>query len=261
VNRIPRWNAAIRKEVGPLRTTDQELQRRHREGDTRARDELIERYLPLARQLAFRYRDRSEPVADLNQVAYLGLMAAVDRWDHERGTAFSTFAVPTILGQLRRHFRDSTWLVRPPRDLQELWLDVSRARDELWQELGRSPTARDVADRLDVTIEQVSDALQLGSTRVADSLDELLRPDDPDGVTVLDHAADPDDGYEVADAVIALEQMSGVLDDRAREVVRLRYREDLLQREIAERVGCSQMHVSRILREAVSALTDHANSR
>ena len=138
---------------------------------------------------------------------------------------------------------------------------MSRARDELWQELGRPPTARDVADRLDVTIEQVSDALQLGSTRVADSLDELLRPDDPDGATVLDRAADPDDGYAVADAVIALEQMSGVLDDRAREVVGLRYGEDLLQREIAERVGCSQMHVSRILRDAVSALTEHANSR
>ena len=241
-----------------MRTTDQELQRRHRRGDTRAREELIERYLPLARQLAGRYRDRSEPVADLVQVAYLGLIAAVDRWDAERGTAFSTFAVPTILGSLRRHFRDSTWLVRPPRDLQELWLAVSKARDELWQELGRSPTARDVADRLDVTIEQVSDALQLGATRVAESLDELLRPDDPDGATTLDRAADPDDGYAVADAVIALEQMSGVLDDRAREVLRLRYSEDLLQREIAERVGCSQMHVSRILKQAVAALSAHA---
>jgi RNA polymerase sigma-B factor len=244
--------------VGQLTPTDQELQRRHREGDTRARDELIERYLPLARQLASRYRDRSEPVADLIQVAYLGLMAAVDRWDHERGTAFSTFAVPTILGQLRRHFRDSTWLVRPPRDLQELWLDVSRARDELWQELGRSPTARDVADRLDVTIEQVTDALQLGATRVAESLDELLRPHDPDGATALDREADPHDGYAAADTFIAIEQMSEVLDDRAREVVRLRYSEDLLQREIAERVGCSQMHVSRILREAVATLADHA---
>jgi RNA polymerase sigma-B factor len=238
--------------------TDQQLQRRHREGDTRARDELIERYLPLARQLASRYRDRSEPVADLVQVAYLGLMAAVARWDQERGTAFSTFAVPTILGQLRRHFRDSTWLVRPPRDLQELWLEVAKARDELWQELGRSPTARDVAEHLDVTIEQVTDALQLGATRVAESLDELLRPDDPDGATALDREADPHDGYAASDTVITIEQMAGVLDDRAREVVRLRYSEDLLQREIAERVGCSQMHVSRILRDAVATLADHA---
>jgi RNA polymerase sigma-B factor len=241
-----------------MRTTDHQLQRRHQAGDTRARDELIERYLPLARQLASRYRDRSEPVADLIQVAYVGLVAAVDRWDPERGTAFSTFAVPTILGQVRRHFRDNTWLVRPPRDLQELWLEVSKARDELWQEVGRSPTARDVADRLEVTVEQVSDALQLGSTRAAESLDELLRPDEPDGDTALDRAADPHDGYARADTTIALEQMSDVLDDRAREVVRLRYGEDLLQREIAERVGCSQMHVSRILRDAVAVLADHA---
>jgi RNA polymerase sigma-B factor len=241
-----------------VRTSDHELQRRHRGGDTRARHELIERYLPLARQLAGRYRDRSEPVADLTQVAYLGLMGAVDRWDPEHGSAFSTFAVPTILGQLRRHFRDSTWLVRPPRDLQELWLEVSKARDELWQDLGRSPTARDVADHLGVSIEQVTDALQLGATRVAESLDELLRPDDPDGATALDRAADPDDGYAIADAAIALDQMSGVLDDRAKEVLRLRFQEDLLQREIAERVGCSQMHVSRILREAVSTLAERA---
>jgi RNA polymerase sigma-B factor len=222
---------------------------------------LIERYLPLARKLANRYRDRSEPVADLHQVAFVGLIAAVDRWDPDRGTAFSTFAVPTILGQLRRHFRDSTWLVRPPRDLQELWLEVSKARDELWQELGRSPTARDVANRLGVTIEQVTDALQLGSTRMAESLDELLRPDDPDGGTALDRAADPDDAFALADAVIALDQMSDVLDDRAREVVRLRYSEDLLQREIAARVGCSQMHVSRVLRDAVATLTEHAAAR
>jgi RNA polymerase sigma-B factor len=135
---------------------------------------------------------------------------------------------------------------------------VSKARDELWQDLGRSPTARDVAEHLGVSMEQVTDALQLGATRVAESLDELLRPDDPDGATALDRAADPDDRYAVADASISLDQMSGVLDDRAKEVLRLRYQEDLLQREIAERVGCSQMHVSRILREAVSALSERA---
>ena len=240
--------------------TDHELQRRHLRGDKRARNVLVERHLPLARRLALRYRDRAEPVADLIQVAYLGLVGAVDRWDPERGTAFSTFAVPTILGQLRRHFRDSTWLVRPPRDLQELWLDVSRARDELWQELGRSPTAGDVADRLGVTIEQVSDALQLGAARVADSLDELLRPDQPDAGTALEQAADPEDRYSIADASITLDQISGVLDARAREVVRLRYCEDLLQRDIADRVGCSQMHVSRILRDALGELAEHAAS-
>src|SRR3954467_10110010 len=124
---------------------DHMLQRRHLQGDATARNQLIERYVPLAKHLARRFRDRGEPLADLTQVAYVGLVAAVDRWDPERGTAFSSFAVPTILGGLRRYFRDNNWMVRPPRDLQELWLDICRARDALWQELGREPTVQDVA--------------------------------------------------------------------------------------------------------------------
>src|SRR4051812_924350 len=148
---------------------DHLLQRRHLQGDSAARDDLIQSYLPLAKQLARRFRDRAEPLADLTQVAYVGLVAAVDRWDPERGTAFSSFAVPTILGELRRYFRDNTWMVRPPRDLQELWLNICRTRDELWQELGREPTVRDVATWLDVSIEQITDALQAGGTRGARS--------------------------------------------------------------------------------------------
>ena len=237
---------------------DDALQRRHLAGDPRARDQLIERYLPLARGLAMRYRDRAEPLADLTQVAFVGLVAAVDRWDPERGTAFSTFAVPTILGQLRRHFRDCTWLVRPPRDVQELWLDVSRARDELWQELGRAPTARDVAAHLGVAPEQVNDALLAGAVRAADSLDEPLRDGEEPGATALERVEDPRDRFEAADAAIALEQLGDALDGRGREVIRLRYREDLLQREIADRVGCSQMHVSRLLSDAVTALEQRA---
>src|SRR4051812_2934689 len=230
---------------------DHLLQRRHLHGDSAARDELIESYLPLAKQLARRFRDRAEPLADLTQVAYVGLVAAVDRWDPERGTAFSSFAVPTILGELRRYFRDNTWMVRPPRDLQELWLDICRARDALWQELGREPTVQDVALHLGVTPEQVNDALQVGATRASASLDEPLRPDDDGATTVLDRAPAREDQIARADVSITLEQVSRSLDHRAREVVRLRYREDLLQREIAERVGCSQMQVSRILKEAL----------
>jgi RNA polymerase sigma-B factor len=236
---------------------DHLLQRRHLQGDAAAREELIESYLPLAKQLARRFRDRAEPLADLTQVAYVGLVAAVDRWDPERGTAFSSFAVPTILGELRRYFRDNTWMVRPPRDLQELWLNICRARDELWQELGREPSVQDVADSLGVTIEQVSDALQAGAIRVAGSLDEPLRADDSRSATPLDRAVSRDDQIAHADAAITLEQLSLVLDRRSREVVRLRYREDLLQREIAERVGCSQMQVSRILKEALMTLQAH----
>jgi RNA polymerase sigma-B factor len=237
---------------------DHLLQRRHLQGDAAARDELIQSYLPLAKQLARRFRDRAEPLADLTQVAYVGLVAAVDRWDPERGTAFSSFAVPTILGELRRYFRDNTWMVRPPRDLQELWLNICRTRDELWQELGREPTVQDVAECLDVTIEQVNDALQAGAIRVAGSLDEPLRADDSRSATPLDRAVASDDHIRHADAAITLEQLSAVLDRRSREVVRLRYREDLLQREIAERVGCSQMQVSRILKEALTTLQAHS---
>src|ERR671932_410346 len=119
---------------------DQRLMRGAREGDERAREALIERYMPLARSLALRYRRASEPLDDLIQVASVGLVTAVDRWDHDRGIAFSSYAVPTIPGELRRYFRDSTWDVRPARDLQELCLAVEEAREKLWGELGRSPT-------------------------------------------------------------------------------------------------------------------------
>ena len=119
---------------------------RHQRGDEGARDELIERYMPLARSLALRYRRATEPLDDLIQVASMGLVKAVDRWDPARGLAFSSYAVPTILGELRRYFRDSTWDVRPARDLQELCLAVEEARDELWIQLGHSPTVGDIAD-------------------------------------------------------------------------------------------------------------------
>jgi RNA polymerase sigma-B factor len=234
---------------------DRSLQRRHRNGDRTARDELVERHLSLARALAMRYRDRGEPVADLTQVAYLGLLKAVDRWDPDRGTAFSSFAVPTILGELRRYFRDKTWMVKTPRDVQELWLRIARARDELWQ-LGHTPTANDVARHLDVSIEDVNDALMAGAGRAVDSLDEPLNTEPESGLTRLDRIADTRDEFDSADAAVTFAQLSETLDPRAREVLRLRYREDLLQWEIGERVGCSQMHVSRILRDSIATLRE-----
>ena len=229
---------------------DDALQRRHLAGDPRARDQLIERYLPLARGLAMRYRDRAEPLADLTQVAFVGLVAAVDRWDPERGTASwascaaTSATAPGWCGRCRT-FRSSG-------------LDVSRACDEFWQELGRAPTARDVAAHLGVSPEQVNDALQAGAVRAADSLDEPLRDGEEPGATALERVEDPRDRFEAADAAIALEQLGDALDGRGREVIRLRYREDLLQREIADRVGCSQMHVSRLLSDAVTALEQRA---
>jgi RNA polymerase sigma-B factor len=237
--------------------TDQTLQRRHLRGERSARDQLIERHLPLARALAARYRDRGEPLADLTQVAYIGLINAIDRWDPDRGSAFSSFAVPTILGELRRYFRDKTWMVKAPRDVQELWLNIARVRDDLSQQ-GRSTTARDVANELNVSIEQVNDALTAGTGRATESLDEPLSLEHDGGATALERLPDARDDFAAADASVAFDQISDVLDSRAREVVRLRYCEDLRQREVGERIGCSQMHVSRILRDSLAVLSEHA---
>ena len=159
---------------------DQRLMRRHQRGDAAARDELIERYMPLARSLALRYRRASEPLDDLVQVASVGLVKAVDRWDAERGLAFSSYAVPTILGELRRYFRDATWDVRPARDLQELCLSVEEARETLWGELGRSPTVADIAERLDRAPEDVVEALQATEGRSVRSLDAPVHEEEGD---------------------------------------------------------------------------------
>ena len=223
-----------------------------------ARQRMIERYLPLADSLARRYAHTSEPLDDLMQVARLGLVKAVDRWDPHRGTKFSTFAVPTIMGELRRHFRDRTWTVRTPRDVQELYLAARRARDRLALELGREPTAADVAGTLGRTVEDVVEALQAGEAHSPSSLDAPIRGED--GVTRGDRLADGRRDIATAEDAAALSQLGDVLDDRSREVVRLRFEEDLLQREIAERIGVSQMHVSRMLAQAVTRMRDAADA-
>jgi RNA polymerase sigma-B factor len=238
---------------------DQRLMRRHQRGDAHARDELIERYMPLARSLALRYRRASEPLDDLVQVAAVGLVKAVDRWDADRGLAFSSYAVPTILGELRRYFRDSTWDVRPARDLQELCLAVEEAREELWGELGRSPTVGDLATRLDRSPEEVVEALQATEGRSVRSLDAPVHEEDGDSATAGDLLGCDDEEFARVEAGITVERLTGILDDRAREILRLRFHEDLLQSEIAERVGCSQMHVSRIIRASLERLYAYGN--
>src|SRR3712207_4230083 len=233
---------------------DQRLMRRHRRGDAGARDELIERYMPLARSLALRYRRASEPLDDLIQVASVGLVKAVDRWDPDRGLAFSSYAVPTILGELRRYFRDSTWDVRPARDMQELCLAVEEARDELWIELGRSPTVDDLASHVKRTPEEVMEALQASDGRSLRSLDAPVHEEEGDSASAGELIGDHDPGFDRVEAGATIEQLTSILDERAREILRLRFQEDLLQSEIAERVGCSQMHVSRIIRSSLERL-------
>jgi RNA polymerase sigma-B factor len=228
--------------------------RRVQTGDGRAREELIERYIPLARSLALRYRRASEPLDDLVQVASVGLVKAVDRWDPERGLAFSSYAVPTILGELRRHFRDATWDVRPARDLQELCLALEEARESLWGELGRQPTVGDLAARLNRPPEQIVEALQASAGRSLRSLDAPVHDEEHDSATAGDLIGGEDEEFLRVEAGVTLDRLTGILDDRARIILRLRFKDDLLQSEIAELVGCSQMHVSRIIRASLEKL-------
>jgi len=240
---------------------NQLLLRRARRGDHRARQRLVEKYLPLADKVARRYRRSNEPLDDLVQVARVGLVKAIARWDPDRGTLFSTYAVPTMTGELRRYFRDSTWAVRPPRALQELCLKVGPAREALAQELGREPTAHEVASRLGRDVEQILEAMAAANAYWALSLDGPARSDDPERIPRRDLLVDPGRELGRCEDAVALEQLSGVLSGSEQEILRLRVRDDLLQREIAARVGCSQMHVSRVLRDAVRRMRTAAGVR
>jgi RNA polymerase sigma-B factor len=226
-------------------------------GDLAARDELVKRFLPLATQLARRYHRGAEPMDDLVQVASVGLLKAIDRFDPERGTAFSSFAVPTIAGELKRYFRDKGWALRVPRDLQESTQRVDRATERLLHELGRTPTVAEVAGALGITPEQVLEAREAATAYRAESLDRLCG-DDQDDTPVVDMLGTHEPGYLQAEDSATLEAMVRVLSDREREILRLRFAEDLTQSEIGHRVGVSQMHVSRLLRQAVTRLRETA---
>jgi RNA polymerase sigma-B factor len=233
---------------------DRRLLERAHAGDQAARAALVERFLPLARQLARRYQRGGEMLDDLNQVASLGLLKAIDRFDPNRATAFSSFAVPTILGELKRHFRDKGWSVRVPRDLQELAVKLEPTTELLLRELGRAPTLAEIAKRLDTSVELVLEAREAAAAYRAVSLDRP-RDDDDEGADSLGQSVGIDDpGFGVAEDAATVEQLMRVLSEREREVLRLRFVEDLTQAEIGMRVGVSQMHVSRILRHAIARL-------
>jgi len=234
------------------------LIRYHREGDPAAREQLVERFLPLARQLARRYQRGGEQLDDLVQVASLGLLKAVDRFDPARETAFSSFAVPTILGELKRHFRDKGWSVRVPRDLQELAVKVDRVADDMSRELGRAPTPAELAERTGVTLEQVLEAREASGAYRAVSLDRPRTDDEENGDSYADAVGAEDPGFRLAEASATVERLMRVLSDREREVLRLRFEEDLTQSEIGARVGVSQMHVSRLIRQSIARLREEA---
>ena len=230
----------------------------HHAGDAAAREALVERFLPLARQLARRYQRGGEALDDLVQVASLGLLKAIDRFDPTRETAFSSFAVPTILGELKRHFRDKGWSVRVPRDLQELAVRVDRVGEELARELARAPTPGEIGERVGATAEQVLEAREAAGAYRAVSLDRP-RDDDEDGDGVADSVGAEDPGFGLAEDAATVQRLMRVLSDREREVLRLRFEEDLTQSEIGQRVGVSQMHVSRLIRQSVARLREAAD--
>ena len=233
------------------------LERYHHHGDRAAREALVDRFLPLARQLARRYQRGGEPLDDLIQVASLGLLKAIDRFEPSRHTAFSSFAVPTILGELKRHFRDRGWSVRVPRDLQELSVRVDRVAEDMSRDLGRAPTPAEIAANIGVSTEQVMEAREAAGAYRAISLDRPRDDDDEgDGMTETMGVEDP--GFGLAEDAATVERLMAVLGDREREVLRLRFAEDLTQSEIGLRVGVSQMHVSRLIRQAVARLREAA---
>ena len=220
--------------------------------DPALKEELVNRFLPLARSLALRYRGASEQLEDLIQVASLGLVKALDGYDPERGRSFIAYAAPTILGELRRHFRDRVWEVRLPRGLQERTMEVHKAADELSDELGRTPTVSQIAQRLGLDDEEVSEALQAGEARRTLSLEVPRSREDVEAATIMETLGEAEPGYDAVEAQLAAEEAP--LDERERRVLRLRFEEDLNQYEIGRRLGVSQMQVSRIMRRALRKL-------
>ncbi len=222
--------------------------------DPAIREELVRRYLPFAKNLTLRYRSASESFDDLLQVASLGLVNAVDRFDPERGIPFPAFASPTILGELKRHFRDRAWTVRVPRGLHDRMSAVDKAISELTKDLQRSPSVAEIAERIGVEPTDVLEVLEANQNRRPLSLDRPTSSEDGDETPASDWIGAEDAGFELAEDKIALDAALPHLDERERLVLRLRFVEDMTQSQIAEQIGHSQMHVSRILRRTLERI-------
>ena len=229
-----------------MKTRDQDL-----------REELAVRNLKLASDLARRYANRGETLEDLEGVAQLGLLKALDGFDTDRGTSFRAYAEPTILGELRRHFRDKRWAMRVPRDLKEAIPRIRKAVDELSTELGREPEIAEVAEHTAMEEGEVLEAMEAATTSRPASLDAPVVADsEGDAASMAEHVGDLDQNIEHTEWGVMLEERLEQLDDREREVLHLRFVQDLTQTEIGERIGVSQMQVSRILRAALERLRE-----
>lgn len=219
------------------------------------REQLTSRFMPLARSLAMRYRGGTEPLEDLVQVASFGLIKAIDGYDPKRGKPFTAYAVPTMLGELRRHFRDNVWSVHLPRSLQERTIAVENEASKLTEELGRHPTPLQVAERLELSEEEVTEALRADQARRTVSLDVPRRRDGEDSAPLVESVADSELGYDRVEAEAAATACAA-LDEREWQVLRMRFEEGLNQYEIGNRLGVSQMQISRVMRRALRKLLD-----
>jgi RNA polymerase sigma-B factor len=228
----------------------QQLRRYKETGDVAVRDAIVESQLGLAIKLARRFSDRGEPLDDLVQAASIGLVKAVEGFDPELGFGFAAYASITIIGELKRHFRDRVWAIRAPRRVQELYLEVGEVVRQLSQELGRSPTVAELCGATGSSEEDILEALDAGYALKASSLEA----NSVDGGTIGSHLGSDDVAFETSELRMSLEQHFTQLDERARKILELRFFEDLTQSEIAERVGLSQMHVSRLIARSLHQL-------
>lgn len=234
-----------------------ELWRRFAENrDPAIREELVRRNMPFAKRLALRYRGASESFDDLLQVANLGLLNAIDRFDPDRGIPFTAFASPTILGELKRHFRDRVWTVRVPRGLHDRMAEVDKAITELTKQLQRSPSVSEIAERLELEQTDVLEVMEANHNRRPLSLDRPAGSEDSDEASPAEWIGSEDEAFELVEGRIALDAALPYLDERERLVLRLRFAEDMTQSQIAEQIGHSQMHVSRILRRALARIRE-----
>jgi RNA polymerase sigma-B factor len=237
-------------------TSEQDLLKRYAEGDVAARDEMARRFMPLARRLAGRYRHTGESLDDLEQVAYLGLLKAIDRYDVGRGPVVR-YAVPNIMGELKRHFRDKGWGLHVPRSVQERVLTVNRATDQLSGRLGRSPSPNDLAEHTGLSLEEVLEAIDAASAYTPAALDAPQPGVEGEGERTLGETLGAEDArYAMVELGEAVGPTFRALPEREQQILRLRFIEDLTQSEIAERIGVSQMHVSRLLRRSLNLLND-----
>jgi RNA polymerase sigma-B factor len=243
---------------GSVSETDRRaLLRAYREkGDVAARDRLIESFIPVVRSIAYRYAGRGEQIDDLEQVASVGLIKAIERFDLDRDVELMTYVFPTVVGELKRHFRDRGWSVTVPRRLKELHYRLSRLIEELTATLGRSPTIAELAEEAGVDEEEVVEALEVGRAYASRSLTRALDSDEGAGAELIDLIDDEERGYEAAENRELLASGLKALDERERRIVHLRFVEGLTQSQIAVEIGISQMHVSRLIRRALEKLSE-----